>query len=199
MCGRRQLVEETRSLHVQEVVRLSGLGEKRGWPGMIQWFSREGDVVVEFRFTVDLHPWNMATVRLSYFAPGTEGEFTETLFLEATRTGFRGRRWWFICNGCGRRATRLYFRGQQFGCRQCHRLSYESQRLSPLLRAAERLGKLERKLLRTRRKGKRFKLFLERSKALVSWGDLLPDPGGKRKGSLYSPNRIISSTDYPLP
>ena len=171
--GRKQVVEETRSLHVQEIVHLSGLGEERGRPGMIQWFTREGDVVVEFRFTVDLHPGNRATVHLSCFTPGTEGEFTETLFLEATRTGFRGRRWWCVCT-CGRRATGLYFRGRQFACRPCHSLAYESQRLCPRLRAAEKVGRLQRNLAKARRTKKRLRLLQQAQGAWEVMMGLLP-------------------------
>jgi hypothetical protein len=49
--------------------------------------------------------------------------------LQVTRPNFGGRRWWFTCPRCGRRAQKLYLppgRGD-FACRHCHRLSYDSR------------------------------------------------------------------------
>ena len=57
-----------------------------------------------------------------------------TVRLTTTRPYLGGLRWWFICplivNGeaCNRRVAKLYLPGsaRYFGCRHCHRLTYES-------------------------------------------------------------------------
>ena len=43
---------------------------------------------------------------------------------------FSGRRCWFSCPECDCRCAILYRRHGYFGCRKCHDLAYESQRLS---------------------------------------------------------------------
>lgn len=53
--------------------------------------------------------------------------------LTSTPCRYGGRRFWFICplsvNGshCGRKTNVLYKRGDYFGCRKCHRLTYATQ------------------------------------------------------------------------
>jgi hypothetical protein len=63
-----------------------------------------------------------------------------------------GRRPWFRCemytNGryCGRRVAILYSAGQEFACRHCYRLSYESQNETPYLRSIRRVRKIRMRL-----------------------------------------------------
>ena len=42
-------------------------------------------------------------------------------------SGFGGRRTFWLCPCCGRRARYLYFKGQGFVCRECAKLNYRSQ------------------------------------------------------------------------
>jgi hypothetical protein len=51
--------------------------------------------------------------------------------LEWVRCGFGGKRPLFRCPNCGERRGVLYFRNEALACRRCHRLTYESQRVSP--------------------------------------------------------------------
>ena len=46
-----------------------------------------------------------------------------------------GVRRWFSCPTCLARRATLYYRHDRFACRQCHHLTYESQRESRGLRA----------------------------------------------------------------
>src|SRR5262249_14602412 len=58
--------------------------------------------------------------------------------LSTTRLGGGGLRWWFHCllggenSSCGRRVGKLYLPpgGRYFGCRTCHRLTYQSSQQS---------------------------------------------------------------------
>ena len=63
-----------------------------------------------------------------------------------------GQRPWFVCsaysNGCycGRRAAILYCAGDLFACRRRYRLSYASQRQTPLHRGLEQARKIRMRL-----------------------------------------------------
>lgn len=48
--------------------------------------------------------------------------------LDKTSPFFGGVRWWFLCPACGRRAAILYarFGREEFLCRHCHGLTYQS-------------------------------------------------------------------------
>jgi hypothetical protein len=81
------------------------------------------------------------TITLSYPLPGPEPEgreVSEQVQLLSTKPNFGGTRWWFACplqlNGktCNRRVGKLYLPPgeSQFGCRQCHDLTYRSSQES---------------------------------------------------------------------
>jgi hypothetical protein len=61
-----------------------------------------------------------------------------------TRCHFGGARPWFRCDGCGRRAAKVYLGGGDaaFACRLCHRLVYRSQSQQPATRAIAKARKL---------------------------------------------------------
>lgn len=68
-------------------------------------------------------PKEQEIVELSY--PGSR--WRSTLELARVPSGFGGRRTFWICPCCGRRARYLYFKGQDFVCRACAKLNYRSQ------------------------------------------------------------------------
>ena len=78
----------------------------------------------------------------------------QTIAVSTTPLTYGGVRHWFRCplrmegRRCSRRCRILYLprRAQEFGCRQCHNLAYQSQRLSPLDRILQRMDRLEREL-----------------------------------------------------
>lgn len=57
---------------------------------------------------------------------GERQPIEERFVMTPTEQPFGGRRWWIECKGCGRRCRVLYG-GTYFRCRQCYRLTYESQ------------------------------------------------------------------------
>jgi hypothetical protein len=59
---------------------------------------------------------------------------------------FGGRRPWFICRSCGRRAAVLYTTGGLFECRNCHGLVYASQQESPRYRNLSQAQKVRLRL-----------------------------------------------------
>jgi hypothetical protein len=62
----------------------------------------------------------------------------ETVLLELTTCGYGGKRYWFRCPTCNRRAGTLFVVGPPFGCRVCMGLAYASQRESALNRSRRR-------------------------------------------------------------
>jgi hypothetical protein len=66
------------------------------------------------------------------------------IHLASTATEFGGRREWFKCPGCGRRARIVY--GPHFACRGCQRLNHPSTRQSTRDRAITRAVQLRRRL-----------------------------------------------------
>jgi len=69
-------------------------------------------------------------VRLLYTTSEGDGatvHVNELVPFVTTATSFSGRRPWLQCLSCHRRC-RVVYGGQYFRCRQCHCLSYQSQR-----------------------------------------------------------------------
>jgi len=67
-------------------------------------------------------------LRLSYLAGVNLAYVNETIRLTATLPHYGGRRWWFECPACRRRARKLYLPAgaHRFACRSCCGLSYRS-------------------------------------------------------------------------
>ena len=59
---------------------------------------------------------------------------------------FGGTRPFVICDGCGRRAVKLYLEGPSLCCRTCADLTYASQRERELDRAIRRSAKIKRRI-----------------------------------------------------
>ena len=66
--------------------------------------------------------------------------------IEWTPCRFGGRRPWFLCPDCGRRAAKLYLVGGTYACRQCHGLVYRSQYSDEIARAISRAQRIRRQL-----------------------------------------------------
>jgi hypothetical protein len=95
------------------------------------------------------------SVILSY-RMGSHGDYMkpvqQRIPIEWTDCRHGGRRPWFLCasapgkRSCSCRVAKLYLSGQGFACRQCHGLTYASQRENPWDRAMRRAQKLRLKL-----------------------------------------------------
>lgn len=59
---------------------------------------------------------------------GNKTEVDNRIQLTSTLCNFGGRRWWFVCSGCGRRVGVLYLSDKYFSCRRCNNLTYQSCR-----------------------------------------------------------------------
>lgn len=59
------------------------------------------------------------------FYPGSR--WHSTLELTSVPSSFGGRRFFWLCPTCGKRARYLYFKGRGFVCRDCAKLNYRSQ------------------------------------------------------------------------
>lgn len=117
--------------------------------GEIQWSDAKGHKTGSIGFSI-LVINNFGEIRFQYALtdPHTEAKKNLDYPVQLTPTPcyFGGRRWWFRCplniNGypCLRRVEKLYLRGQYFGCRKCHNLTYAScqesdKRVNALLRS----------------------------------------------------------------
>ena len=92
-----------------------------------------------------------ALVRVSENGVGIQyrssrGNVVDVLPFASTHCNFGGRRLWFLCLGCRRRAACLFFAGTAFQCRRCLGLSYESQRQDRGARLIEKARAIRRKM-----------------------------------------------------
>lgn len=58
---------------------------------------------------------------------------------------YGGKRTWFLCR-CGQRVGRIFFKGEQYGCRHCLRLTYQSRRDCQINRAWGKIYNLRKRL-----------------------------------------------------
>jgi hypothetical protein len=100
----------------------------------LQGLTRE-DLSIPVEYSINIGE-KSGTLRLTYMYPATGQEYDCTIHLVTTPCQFGGVRWWLKCPvsflfPCSHRVGVLYlcnglFFGGQFGCRHCHRLTYES-------------------------------------------------------------------------
>jgi len=147
-----------------------------GGMGSGRWGWHDKKTVVENCRSIDVNKWQRGgwlkpgRSFASIWGQGTGNESSICIAVEEegielsykmTRTGknlkyfvpitwtpcyYGGRRPWFLCPNCGRRAAKLYLRWERFLCRSCNRLSYECQRESLMDRLIRRCGKRKERL-----------------------------------------------------
>ncbi len=104
---------------------------RNGWlkPGVVAVLNwhRRGQVVASVRYTSEDRG-------LSLFYD----QCAERIAFAWTRCHLGSERIWFRCPGCATRVAILYHRAGRFRCRQCHGLTYRSQRKRPPERALRR-------------------------------------------------------------
>lgn len=66
--------------------------------------------------------------------------------VQSTPCHFGGERQWFACPSCQKRVGILYLRRPGFACRECSRISYQSQSADVFARVWLRESKIERRL-----------------------------------------------------
>lgn len=74
-------------------------------------------------------------------------ELAATVEIEWTRCAYGGQRPWFLCPGCGTRRAKLHFVRDEWTCRTCSNLRYESQRKRLPERRLDRAERIRRQVL----------------------------------------------------
>ncbi len=127
----------------------------------VRRWAREGYLEAGNRFgwqwSIDGEKTGSITVQVEHFriwldyrvreGGGDWEDMRYPVMLTTTDCNFGGERTWFRCpaSGCGRRVACLYG-GRIFACRQCHRLTYTSQREDDSDRAGRRADRIRAKL-----------------------------------------------------
>ncbi|MET0156039.1 MAG: hypothetical protein ABW189_08070 [Rickettsiales bacterium] len=109
-----------------------------GW----QWTdgAAAGKPVSSLSYEADTSAENGPYLRLFYTLTRTGERYDYRIPLAVTFPHFGGKRFLFLCLGCGRRTPKLYLHPPQgiYLCRRCNGLNYESQHESPAFRAVIR-------------------------------------------------------------
>ena len=116
-------VEDCLVLKMRDLTRGRYLRPDSWTGGSLQWTnSRTGEEIASVGFNADTVSGRF---HLSYRHNGTPVNCS--LLLESSPCRFGGVRWWWRCT-CGRRIVKAYLPSgaSVFGCRTCHRLTYES-------------------------------------------------------------------------
>ncbi|MCV0438784.1 MAG: hypothetical protein K5880_09130 [Hydrogenophaga sp.] len=159
--GNARLVEDARRLDVRQMQK-AGLF-RAPWQGM-WWWKNPQTLATTSTISVRTSQNHML---ISYEVGGTL--VRETIDLSHAACGFGGTRVLMQCPGCRQHCSVMYFANRNFRCRQCHRLSYESQSESRLGRLAIKKQKILRRLgpHGSRRKGMNLDTYRQRFEKLV--------------------------------
>lgn len=144
--GTARHVEGFPALDALELRRLGVL--EAGAVGVLRW-HRGGDPIgmaARLAALYELEAELYLEAQVAGWRRGGE-PLRQVLQVDWSPCPFGGRRPWFRCVGCDRRALRLYLAGEPwFRCRRCSRLSYASQSETAVLRALRRAEKLRARL-----------------------------------------------------
>ena len=124
--GSKHLVEKYLELDVRFLNKKRGLDNRRSC--ICSW--RDGSNI-----SIETSP---ESIELSYATTinGQRQNVNYRVPISWTTCNYGGKRPWFICpeEGCGRRVAKLYLRKGYFLCRNCHDLTYSSQRKTKEMR-----------------------------------------------------------------
>ncbi len=121
---RKRTADECLALDINDLARQGLLADRRR-EGQLRWHDRRtGERLLPLSYHFERVDRQTGRLKLVYSVDGCPQE--QTIALTTARLVSVGRRWWFACPHCGRRAGKLYLppNEQQFGCRVCHRLTY---------------------------------------------------------------------------
>jgi hypothetical protein len=128
--GSRLTVEDCLSLSIV-TLRKHGLLSGRGAGQRFTWRDEQGEVVSSINVVVDMdnEPNPSARFRYTVKSNGVLHDVDQRMALTPTPTRHEGRRWWYTCPACERRAGVLHLPPGEmyFACRSCHDLSYRSR------------------------------------------------------------------------
>ena len=143
--GGRALVETMFSLDIRPLVRAGAIRDDDHIGGDIHI----GDsLTIAFEVSTLNHAnrWIRLRSTITDWWSGERRDIDDKFSLTASRAGFVGRKWWFICPNLGMRVRKLYLPdgGRHFRSRQAYGLAYETERLDDRERAWRRVRKCRR-------------------------------------------------------
>ena len=112
------------ALDINALARQGLLADRRR-EGQWRWRDRRtGERLLPLSYHFERIDRQTGRLKLAYSVEGCHQE--QTIALTTSRLVSVGRRWWFACPSCGRRAGKLYLPPgeRHFCCRLCHRLTY---------------------------------------------------------------------------
>lgn len=136
--NRKTRVDEAKSIDILNLQRKRVFNKGSAWGWTSSW-SRYGQVVASISYRVESGDNDPTGLRLMYTIINNDTvekkNYNYVIPVVSTRCNYGGQRWWFICplvvNGqiCQRRCRIVYMSpgAEYFGCRECHRLTYESR------------------------------------------------------------------------
>lgn len=191
--NKKYKVDESRSLDILDLQREKVFSRGVGKVWTTSW-SRNGKELASILYRVELGANGPFGLRFMYTITdkdtGEKKDYNYVIPVVATSCNYGGKRWWYACplvvNGhsCQRRCRIIYMPpdAEYFGCRECHRLTYESrQRHRDMsyegFEKPYKAAKVAReKLTRIRSWKKKEKLWLQLSRAhtaMENYADIL--------------------------
>jgi hypothetical protein len=135
---RKMRVDEVRSIDILGLQR-NGVFKKGPYLDWTCKWSRFGEVMasISYRLMVDENgPTGLNfTYSITKSEKAEKKHYDYIVPVESTPCHYGGKRWWFVCPlvvddcKCQRRCRIMYLPpgAEYFGCRECHRLTYESR------------------------------------------------------------------------
>lgn len=130
---KKATVDNSIRLSVKDIMRAIPkpiIEAQHSWDSMLSW--RRADVTTYvMKYALEWSETDTPYLILSYsprFVNGVAHWKNETVDLQFTPCAYGGRRYWFTCPRCDRRAGCLYIspRDSRWACRICHKLTYKS-------------------------------------------------------------------------
>ncbi len=136
--NRKAREDEARAIDILDLQRNKAFTDFSGRRWTSSW-SRTGEVIASISYKVESDETGPIGLRFMYaiLAHGTneKKDYNYIIPIVSTPCNYGGERWWFICplvvdgRACHRRCRIVYMPpgAKHFGCRECHRLTYESR------------------------------------------------------------------------
>ncbi|MCK9502441.1 MAG: hypothetical protein M0Q52_11505 [Lascolabacillus sp.] len=136
--NRKNRVDEVRSIDILDLQRKKVFSSRLGMIWTCSW-SRNGEVVASISYRVEAGEDGPFALRFMYTMTdndtGDKKSYNYVIPVVFTPCNYGGKRWWYVCplivdgRSCNRRCRIVYLPhgSQYFGCRECHRLTYESR------------------------------------------------------------------------
>ena len=136
--NRKTRVNEARSIDILDLQHKEVFSKDSTRSWRTSW-SQNGEMVASISYRVESDENEPSGLRFMYTvtdnSTGEKRGYNYIIPVISTRCNYGGKRWWFVCplvvNGqpCKRRSRIVYMPSgaEFFGCRECHRLTYESR------------------------------------------------------------------------